>query len=101
MCDSLNSLLSNVKDPNVFVYLNEKYKLIVETLNTEFKEAIDKLAKMLFNDIRYAKMASCLKALKALNSHVSQENKMAYECLYIKLKEKKPLLNCFMQAYLI
>jgi len=101
LCDSLNSLLLNVKNPNIFEYLNTKYKLIVETLNTEFKEAFEKLNKMFFNDIRYAKMASCLKALKTMNPYVDQENKLAYECLYIKMKENKSLLNCFIQAYLI
>lgn len=99
ICNSLNKLLENTETKDINDYLNLKYKQIIEALDNEITYAIEQLDKMLFNDVRYAKMSCCLKFLKQLYLRTSHVNRKAFDSILIRLNCNKHYLNCFVQFY--
>lgn len=99
ICTRLNELLSSVENQEIEEYFNLKYKLILVTVDNELDNAVAQLAKMAYNDVKYAKISCCLKFLNLLCTHPNQVNKQKFSNLLNKLKKHQQFLSCFIQTH--
>lgn len=99
ICNKLNELLLDKKNNEIESYFNLKFKSILDTLTNEFGNCIGQLGKMLYNDVKFAKLACCLRFLNLLSAHSNQENKSNLSNLLNKLNKNKQMLNCFIQVH--
>ena len=100
LSDALAKLLRRLDTEDIKALFNEAFNRLGERLNTELDQTLDSLKKMLFNELKYTKLACHIMFLQKLSSFATDKNKTELNSVVDKIQANHEYFNSFLQFYL-
>jgi hypothetical protein len=96
------SIIESGKTERVESLLNEKFRFLTQRVIKEVDYAVKCLDKrsMAYNEIKFSKCVFHLMFMRALEKHVSQENRDLKAKIDTKVAANVSNLNCFMKLFM-